>query len=153
MTTAPLPPKHSLLAGAALTIALAAVLGGCGSSDDNTTAGREDAQATATTKTPPLQAAGAKLKLSADQSGGLSFDQTQLSAASGAVTLVMDNPKTTGEQHAIAVEGNGVDKDGPTVGPGQTSTVTAPLKPGKYTFYCPVPGHEAAGMKGTLTIT
>ena len=26
------------------------------------------------------------------------------------------------------------------------------LKPGKYSFYCPVPGHEAAGMKGTLIV-
>jgi hypothetical protein len=24
--------------------------------------------------------------------------------------------------------------------------------PGTYTFHCPVPGHEAAGMKGTLTV-
>jgi uncharacterized cupredoxin-like copper-binding protein len=26
------------------------------------------------------------------------------------------------------------------------------LKPGTYEFYCPVPGHEQAGMKGTLTV-
>ena len=28
----------------------------------------------------------------------------------------------------------------------------AGLKKGKYTFLCPVPGHAAAGMKGTLTV-
>jgi uncharacterized cupredoxin-like copper-binding protein len=64
----------------------------------------------------------------------------------------MDNPKSTGKPHGIAVEGNGVDKDGPTVKPGQSSTLTVALKPGKYTFYCPVPGHKAGGMKGTLTV-
>ena len=53
----------------------------------------------------------------------------------------------------IAVEGNGVDKDGATVQPGGTSTVTVKLKPGTYTFYCPVDGHKAAGMKGTLTVS
>lgn len=153
MTTPTLPARNSLLAGAALAIALATALGGCGNSDNNTTTKRENAATTTTATTPPAHAAAAKLNLSADQSGGLSFTQTQLSATSGTVTLVMDNPKTTGQQHAIAVEGNGVDKDGPTVGPGQTSTVTATLNPGKYTFYCPVPGHKAAGMKGTLTIT
>jgi len=30
--------------------------------------------------------------------------------------------------------------------------VTVTLKPGTYQFYCPVPGHKAAGMKGTLTV-
>jgi uncharacterized cupredoxin-like copper-binding protein len=54
--------------------------------------------------------------------------------------------------HAIAVEGNGVDKDGSTVNMGGKSTVTVSLKAGTYTFYCPVDGHKAAGMKGTLTV-
>jgi uncharacterized cupredoxin-like copper-binding protein len=31
--------------------------------------------------------------------------------------------------------------------------VTANLKPGTYEFYCSVPGHEQAGMKGTLTVS
>jgi len=31
--------------------------------------------------------------------------------------------------------------------------VTATLKKGRYEFYCSVPGHEQAGMKGTLTIS
>ena len=53
--------------------------------------------------------------------------------------------------HAVAVEGNGVDKDGQTVTNGKTS-LTVDLKPGKYTFYCPVPGHRQAGMQGTLTV-
>ncbi len=37
--------------------------------------------------------------------------------------------------------------------PGQTATgsFTAPAA-GTYTFYCDVPGHEDAGMKGTLTV-
>ena len=31
-------------------------------------------------------------------------------------------------------------------------TFTAPTKPGKYDYLCTVPGHFAAGMKGTLTV-
>jgi plastocyanin len=93
----------------------------------------------------------ATLKLSADKSGKLKFDKKSLTAKHGKVTLRMANPSSL--PHAIAVQGKGVDKDGKTVNKGGTSTVTATLKKGKYTFYCPVPGHEAGGMKGTLTVT
>jgi nitrite reductase (NO-forming) len=36
---------------------------------------------------------------------------------------------------------------------GQTATATFTIdKPGTYTFFCSQPGHEQAGMKGTLTV-
>jgi uncharacterized cupredoxin-like copper-binding protein len=41
---------------------------------------------------------------------------------------------------------------GETVGQGGTSTVSANLKRGRYTFYCSVPGHREGGMVGTLTV-
>jgi len=56
-------------------------------------------------------------------------------------------------QHDVAIKGKGVSVKGKVVGKGATSTVTATLKKGTYTFYCSVDGHAAAGMKGTLTIT
>ena len=43
-------------------------------------------------------------------------------------------------------------RKGAVVSGGRTSKITANLKPGSYTFYCSVPGHEQAGMKGTLTV-
>ena len=64
----------------------------------------------------------------------------------------MANPSSAGMDHGIAIEGNGVDSDGPIVAPGKTSSVTVSLKKGTYTYYCPVPGHKQAGMKGTLTV-
>jgi plastocyanin len=78
------------------------------------------------------------------------FNTKTLSARSGTVTIKMTNPSST--SHGIAIEGHGVDKDGKIVGKGKTSSVTVKLKPGKYTFYCPVPGHKEAGMKGTLVV-
>ena len=63
----------------------------------------------------------------------------------------MSNPSTI--SHAVAVTGNGVDKAGQTVNKGGTSTISVNLKPGKYTFFCPVPGHRQAGMQGTVTVT
>ncbi|MEY2441953.1 MAG: hypothetical protein QOJ46_1379 [bacterium] len=135
---------------AAVAVSLAAMAAGCGNSAYNGS-GAQSAT-TATSQSAPARAAGRKLMLSADEDGGLYFTPRKLAATAGTVTLVMDNPKSTGKPHGIAVEGNGVDKDGPTVKPGQSSTLTVALKPGKYTFYCPVPGHKAGGMKGTLTV-
>jgi len=56
-------------------------------------------------------------------------------------------------EHGIAVEGNGVNKDGKIVGQGGTSALALQLKAGAYTFFCPVPGHRQAGMQGTLTLS
>ena len=35
---------------------------------------------------------------------------------------------------------------------GKTATLKVTLKAGKFAFLCTVPGHAAAGMKGTLTV-
>jgi plastocyanin len=96
---------------------------------------------------------GQVLRLGADPSGQLRFTTSRVTVAKpGKITLVMTNPSSTGMDPGIAIDGNGVDRDGPIVGPGNTSTVTVNLKQGTYTYYCPVPGHRQAGMTGTLTV-
>lgn len=139
--------KAALLVAA---VAAAAVVAGCGD-DDNVSTSTSTTQSTTTSTTPAAGKASTQ-KLSADPGGALKFTTESLEAKAGKVTLVMDNPSSAGAQHAIAVEGSGVDKDGQTVSPGGKSSVTVNLKPGKYEFYCPVDGHKAAGMEGTLTV-
>ena len=39
------------------------------------------------------------------------------------------------------------------ISPGKSGSLTVTLKRGKYTYICTVPGHAAAGMKGTLKVT
>jgi plastocyanin len=129
----------------------ALALAGCGSSDKSSSSSSDS---TATPTATATQAAssgggGENLKLSADATA-LKFDKTKLSAKAGKVTLTMDNPSDI--PHAVAIEGKGVDVDGKTVMKGGVSTASADLKPGTYEFYCPVDGHKAAGMKGTLTV-
>jgi plastocyanin len=137
-------------------IAVAAlVLGACGSSGDksssaSTTTPSTAAPAATTTPAAPAGASGT-VELAADPSGALAFDRSTLTAKAGSVTIDLSNPSPV--PHAIAVEGNGADEKGPTVSTGGHSTVTVDLKPGTYSFYCPVPGHEAAGMKGTLKVS
>jgi plastocyanin len=57
-------------------------------------------------------------------------------------------PNTSGVDHNIAIKGLGA---GAVVAKG-VSSFKADLKAGTYTYFCEVPGHEAAGMKGTLTV-
>lgn len=121
-------------------IALALVACGGGSKKSSATP-----TATATTS-----GVATTLKLAADKSA-LKFDKTSLTAPAGKVTIQMTNPSMM--DHNVAIEGGGLDAAGQIVGHGGTSTVTANLKPGTYTFFCAVDGHRQAGMQGTLTIT
>jgi plastocyanin len=82
----------------------------------------------------------------------LAFNKKTLRAKHGTVTIAMSNPSST--KHAVAIQGHGINIKGKTVGKGKTSTVTVKgLKKGTYTFYCPVDGHKAAGMKGKLIVS
>jgi plastocyanin len=93
------------------------------------------------------KAEGGKLQIPADPDGQLAYQVKSAEAPAGKVTIESQNDSSV--PHNIAL------KDGPegeVVQGGKTSTITANLKPGKQTFYCSVPGHEQAGMKGTLTV-
>jgi plastocyanin len=127
-----------------LAVTAVLALAGCGGSDEKSSGSSSSSNSSSSSG-----GGGETLKLAADKSA-LKFDKTSLTAKAGKVTLEMENPSQL--PHAVAIKGNGVDVDGKTVGNGETSTASTDLKPGTYTFYCPVPGHEAAGMKGTLTV-
>lgn len=127
-------------------------LGACGSSDkSSSSSGSSSTPTTTKAASSAGGGAGSKVALNAEATG-LKFDKKAATAKAGTVTLTMNNPQGGQAPHAIAVEGNGVDKDGKVVQPGGTSQVSVKLKPGKYTFYCPVDGHRKAGMQGTLTV-
>ena len=154
-------PVAALAAAVVVAAVVAIAAAGCGgssqaSSSSGTThmtmKSASDGKQAAQSSTQPA-AQGEVLKLSADPGGQLRFTKTKLTAAKpGRVTLVMSNPSSAGMEHGISIDGNGVDRDGPIVAAGKTSRVTADLKKGTYTYYCPVPGHRQAGMTGTLTV-
>jgi uncharacterized cupredoxin-like copper-binding protein len=135
------------------------LVAGCGSSSkkSNSTQAATPAPTTtqSTTTTPSSGGAsaqsGSTLMVSADPGGQLKFDKTSLTGKAGKLTLEMVNPSSV--PHAIGVKGGGIKKVGPTAtSAGTSSKITVSLKPGTYEFYCPVDGHEQAGMKGTLTV-
>ncbi len=112
---------------------------------------RNAAPASTGEEATPAPGQAGSLEISADPEGALAFDTASIQAKAGTVTITMENPSPL--PHNVAIKGNGVDVKGKVVLAGGTSTVGADLQPGTYTFYCSVPGHEAAGMKGTLTVS
>jgi plastocyanin len=98
----------------------------------------------------PSQAGASQLKLTADPTGNLKFDKSALSAKAGAVRITLTNPSPV--EHNVTLQTPAGVKGGKTVGKGGSSTVLVQLKPGRYVFYCSVPGHRQAGMQGTLTV-
>jgi plastocyanin len=143
-----------------LTILLAALLAagaltavGCGG-DDNGDGGGSGGGGGGSQKASSGGGGGGggatTLKLKADAGGALKFDKKKLKAKAGTVTISLDNPSSV--PHAVEVEGKGVEKSSSTIGKGETTKVTAKLKPGEYEFYCPVDSHKQQGMEGTLTV-
>lgn len=98
---------------------------------------------------PPAVEKAGTLTIAADPTGALSFVTRKATGNAGSVTISMPNKSPI--QHNIAISGP-TKGAGPIVGTGGDSKFTASLKPGTYTFFCQVPGHEAAGMKGTLVV-
>jgi plastocyanin len=132
----------------AVLCALALVGVGCGDDDDGNGGSSGNVNTTET-----KSGGGGKaqtLKLSADAGGALKFDKSSLTAKAGKVTIALDNPSSL--PHAVEIEGNGIEESSDTIGKGETTKVTATVKAGEYEYYCPVDGHKAAGMEGTLTV-
>jgi plastocyanin len=124
---------------------LALVLGAaaCGGDDDD--AATEPAAEDTTTHEEGMEG-GTHLTLTADPDGGLSFDQTELTAAAGEVTIELVNE--SGVPHNVEIEGQGASE---TITEGSTE-LTVTLEPGEYVFFCNISGHRAGGMEGTLTV-
>jgi plastocyanin len=86
------------------------------------------------------------LSIDADPNGQLLFTASKATAKAGKITINFDNP--SGVPHNLAIDGKGKTP----IEPKGTKSFTANFAPGTYTYYCQVPGHEQAGMKGTLTV-
>ena len=63
------------------------------------------------------------------------------------VTISLPNKGVSAHDFSIDALGISV-----ALPPGETQTVTINAPAGTYEFYCNVPGHKEAGMRGTLTV-
>jgi len=66
------------------------------------------------------------------------IDEIELDGEGGVHTLVIDGV----DGFKLRVDGDG-----------EHDALKVRLAPGRYTFFCDIPGHRDAGMEGTLTVT
>jgi plastocyanin len=93
-----------------------------------------------------------ELDVSSPSDGGLTFQPNGLTAKPGNVDITYDNPSQVPHSIAVATaNGNVLGEVQPFSGGKQSVNLTN-LAPGKYVFYCTVPGHREAGMEGDLTV-
>jgi uncharacterized cupredoxin-like copper-binding protein len=74
------------------------------------------------------------------------FKLSKASVRHGSVTFTLVNKGHVG--HDFKIGG----KKTPVVKPGKSAKLTVTLKAGKAAYLCTVPGHAAAGMKGSLSV-
>jgi uncharacterized cupredoxin-like copper-binding protein len=106
--------------------------------------------ATATAGPTPASAAAQHFTVKALDT--MKFDPPSLTARAGQpIQVTLDNGGQIVHDFAMT---DGVAQPVSIIAqPGQTAVVTFTIAaPGTYTYVCKQPGHEQAGMKGTLTI-
>jgi plastocyanin len=137
--------RASVVACVAVVAALG--LAACGGGDDN----NETTAVTPATTTGGGGGGGSTVDISTPSGSDLAFDQKDVSAKAGNVTINFDNKQAL--QHDVKVEdSSGQELGGTDLVSSGTATGTVSLQPGTYTFFCSVPGHREAGMEGTLTV-
>lgn len=103
---------------------------------------------TSTTASGPVES----IDVSSPADGSLVYQPNGLQAKPGNVAITYDNPSAVPHSIAVATSnGNVLGQVQPFSGGKQTVTLSN-LAPGKYVFYCTVPGHREAGMQGDLTV-
>jgi plastocyanin len=77
----------------------------------------------------------------------VAFVPETLQARGGEVTVALRNRDLF--WHTFTIDALGVDIRSPV---GRLRTATFEARPGRYSYYCAIPGHATLGMRGTLTV-
>ena len=117
-----------LLTYMCVALALPLPLLACGSDDEEASGQRVDVSATEYAFAPP--------DITLDASGSYTFHLTNAGQ----------------EEHALEIEGQGIEEGTDVIGGGDSADVTLDLADGEYEIYCPVSNHREMGMEGTLTV-
>jgi plastocyanin len=157
------PPSRGVMVGVialfaavvATTMAFAIVKANDEQKSRNDKLAEEEHAAAGTTTTAGQSQGGAAaeaLDVSSPADGSLVFQPNGLTAKPGNVTVSYDNPSQVPHSIAVATANGNVLGQVQPFTAGKQSVQLNNLAPGKYVFYCTVPGHREAGMQGNLTV-
>ncbi len=136
-----------------LALALASVaLVACGGDDDNPTTTTETGGGATNGAASGDGGGGSSTIEIAAADSGLAFASDLMTAKAGEATLEFTNPQPIGHDADIEDESGKVIADTEVITDGSDTATIKDLKPGKYVFFCSVPGHREGGMEGTLTV-
>lgn len=159
------PPNRAVMAGVitvfvavvGTTMAFAIVKSNDEQKERTEKLAEEEQEAAGTTSAPAGQQQGGggaaeALDVSSPADGSLVFQPNGLTAKPGNVDVTYDNPSQIPHSIAVATANGNVLGEVQPFTNGKQSVDLTNLAPGKYTFYCTVPGHREAGMEGSLTV-
>lgn len=123
---------HALLAGAAAAL----MLGACG----------DNGQGGSVTVTTGSEGGPARSSVSTHD---IYYDPATIAAPAGKIEIELVEHGS--QTHTLMIDGIDGFKLSVTTSHRHDSA-SLDLEPGKYTYYCDIPGHRAQGMQGTLTL-
>jgi uncharacterized cupredoxin-like copper-binding protein len=126
---------HRSVTWVAAAVVSVAVLGACGGDDGADVAYKE-----------PTGPAVDTLKVNA---GNVYFKPTELDSKPGIVQIDLHNQES-GVHDLVIQDIPGFQLE--VSGEGSNASGKVALKAKKYEFYCTIPGHKEAGMRGTITV-
>jgi uncharacterized cupredoxin-like copper-binding protein len=141
---------HKIRVSTLGAVVLALGVAACGGSSSSSSA--TASTSSSSSSSAPASGSSGGLTESADPSGALKFTKSALSAKAGKVSIQFTNMAPENHNMTIATSSGKVVGATPTF-MGGTKSLSLTLKPGKYVFFCNVPGHRQGGMQGTLTVS
>lgn len=155
MTGTPYFGRHALALG------IAAMLAACGGGDEDAANGTAFDTTAAPPAAAPADSPAASAAATDTAARTIQARLTEWSVAlsednvpAGRVVIEVTNAGTV--EHALEVEGQGMEIETGTIPPGGTARMQADLRPGSYEVYCPVSSggvnHREQGMVATLIV-
>ncbi|MFF3332962.1 cupredoxin domain-containing protein [Streptomyces sp. NPDC002888] len=126
--------------------ALAGILVACGGGDGN----GGGSSSPAPEKTAPTQSGKPGTPQVNVKLVDFKMELSERTLKAGAYTFVVKNDGH--HDHAMEIEGSGMEQKTRQLAPGESANLTVSLKDGTYKVYCPVDDHKDLGMKTELTV-